>query len=146
MLAFNLLISRNFLLMSNGILVNTSTNKAMLYQILNSILIVFAAFMSAKQGLSMINPEHNVMEMFAAYGLNKAQLNILGMITLLSGILILIPWTFLAGNFLMAAAILFVICLKLGQQDLKGFAIEIPFFLLNLVMIYLQYPINFKNK
>lgn len=119
----------------------------MIHPILNTIIMVFATSISAKQGLAMINPKQNVLETFASYGVNKAELKILGAVTLLSGLLTLLPGTFVAGNVLMAAAILYVICLKLRHMDFKGFAVELPFIMLNILMIYMQYPVNdFKNK
>jgi len=63
-----------------------------------------------------------------------------GVVTLLASVLILFPKTFVLGNFLMAAGILLIICLQLLNKDLKSVAIEIPFLLLNLVIIYLQHP------
>jgi len=64
----------------------------------------------------------------------------LGFFTLLSVVLMLIPKTFVWGNFLMAAGILLIICFHLLGRDLKGVMIEVPFFLLSLVIIYLQHP------
>ena len=51
------------------------------------------------------------------------------------------PKTFVWGNFLMAATILLIMCFHLLDKDLKGFAIELPFLLLNLLIIYLQHPL-----
>ena len=119
----------------------------MINLILTITLIVFAAFMGVKQGLLMMQPKPEVLEMFVKWGLEKAEMNILGMLTLLSGLLIIIPKTFFAGNLLMASVILIIICFQLQQRDLKGFAIELPFFFLNLVLLYLQHPINdLRNK
>lgn len=42
----------------------------------------------------------------------------------------------------MAAGILLIICFHLLNKDLKGVAIELPFLLLNLVIIYLQHPLK----
>jgi len=67
-----------------------------------------------------------------------------GVVTILSSILILHPKTFLWGNFIMAASILLIICFHLINKDLKGVVIELPFFVLNLVIIYLQYPLGRK--
>ena len=61
----------------------------------------------------------------------------------IAALLILFPKTFVWGNFLMATGILMIICFQLLNKDLKGAAVEIPFLLLNLVIIYLQHP--FKN-
>jgi len=56
--------------------------------------------------------------------------------------LIIFPKTFVWGNFLMAAGILLIICFHLFDRDLKGVAIELPFLLLNLIIIYLQHPLK----
>jgi len=120
----------------------TLKNKTMINLILTITLIVFAAFMGVKQGLLMMEPRQEVLEMFVKWGLDKAEMNALGTLTLVSGLLIMIPKTFFAGNLLMASVILIIICFQLQQKDLKGFAIELPFFLLNLVLLYLQHPIN----
>jgi hypothetical protein len=45
----------------------------------------------------------------------------------------------------MAATILLMICFHLIEKNLNGAAIELPFFLLNLVIIYLGYPLNKMN-
>jgi len=65
-----------------------------------------------------------------------------GLITILAALLILFPKTFIWGNFLMAAGILLIICFHLLDKDIKGVAIEIPFLLLNLIIIYLQHPLK----
>jgi len=114
----------------------------MINLILNITLIVFTAFMGIKQGLLMMEPQQELLEMFVKWGLNKAEMSALGVLTLLSAMLIIIPKTYFAGNLLMASVILIIICFQLQQRDLKGFAIELPFFFLNLVLLYLQHPIN----
>ncbi len=42
----------------------------------------------------------------------------------------------------MAATIVMIICFHLRDRDLKGGLIELPFLLLNLVIIYLQHPLE----
>lgn len=61
---------------------------------------------------------------------------------MLSAVLILFPKTFVWGNFLMAAGILMIICFQLLDKNLKGVAVEIPFLLLNFIIIYLQHPLK----
>lgn len=110
---------------------------------LNIVLIVVAVFMGFKQGLAMLSGKPEMLELFGKWNFNKSAVMIVGAITMISAILILIPKTFVWGNFLMAAGILMILCFQLLDRDLKGAAIELPFLLLNLVIIYLQYP--FKN-
>jgi hypothetical protein len=98
--------------------------------------------MGLKQGYAMIAGKPEMVEMFGKWGFNKTALAINGGITVIAALLILFPKTFVWGNFLMAAGILLIICLHLLDKDLKGVLIELPFLLLNLVIIYLQYPLK----
>lgn len=114
----------------------------MILKILNSILILFAVFMGTKHGWNMLTAKPEMLEMFGKWNLSKNVVIINGGTTLIASALILFPKTFVWGNFLMAAGILLIICLQLLNKDLKGVAIEIPFLLLNLVIIYLQHPLK----
>lgn len=114
----------------------------MILKILNSILILFSVFMGLKQGYAMFSGKPEMMEMFGKWGFGKTGLMINGAVTILAAVLILFPKTFVWGNFLMAAGILLIICFHLLDKDLKGVAIEIPFLLLNLLIIYLQHPLK----
>ena len=114
----------------------------MILKILNSILIIFAVFMGTKHGWNMLTAKPEMLEMFGKWNLGKNAVIINGAVTLLASALILFPKTFVWGNFLMAVGILLIICLQLLNKDLKGVAIEIPFLLLNLIIIYLGYPLK----
>ncbi len=114
----------------------------MVIKIINSILILFAVFMGIKHGWNMLNVKPDMVDMFGKWGFSKNAIVVNGIITLFAAILILIPRTFLLGNFIMAAGILMIICLQLLHKDLKGVTIEIPFLLLNLVIIYFQHPLK----
>jgi len=111
-------------------------------KILNSVLILCAVFMGLKQGFAMLTAKPEMMDMFSKWHFSKTALMVNGAITILSALLILFPKTFVWGNFIMAAEILMIICLHLLDKDLKGVAIELPFLLLNLVIIYLQHPLK----
>ncbi len=114
----------------------------MITKILNSGFILFAVFMGLKHGWNMLTAKPEMLEMFDKWNLNNNFVMANGAVTLLAAVFILFPKTFVWGNFLMAAGILLIICMQLLHKDLKGAAIEIPFFLLNLVIIYLQYPLK----
>ena len=109
-------------------------------KIVSGILILFILFMGVKQGLAMTQGKQEMLAMFCKFGFNKTMVMVLGLILLLSVVLIAIPKTFVYGNFLMAATILFILCFQLFIGNLKGAAMEIPFLLLNLVAIYLKHP------
>lgn len=114
----------------------------MVIKIINSVLILVAVFMGFKQGYAMLSGDPKMVEMFSKWNFSKTALMINGGVTIISAILIFFPKTFVYGNFLMATGILLIICLHLLDKDLKGVAIELPFLLLNMVIIYLQHPLK----
>ncbi len=114
----------------------------MILKIFNSILMLVAVFMGLKQGWAMFTGKPEMVEMFSKWNFNKTGLMINGAITIIGALLILFPKTFVWGNFIMASGILLIMCLHLLDKDLKGMAIELPFLLLNLVIIYLQHPLS----
>lgn len=114
----------------------------MIFKIINAALILVAVFMGFKQGIAMLASKPDMIEMFGKWGFNKTGLMINGAITILAAVLILFPKTFVWGNFLMAAGILLIICFHLLDKDFKGVMIELPFLLLNLLIIYLQHPLK----
>lgn len=109
---------------------------------INAILILCAVWMGIKQGFAMFSGKPEMTDMFGKWGFDRTGLAVNGAITMLAAVLILFPRTFLWGNFLMAAGILLIICFHLQDKDWKGVGIEIPFLLLNLVIIYLRHPLK----
>lgn len=114
----------------------------MAVRILNAVLILFVVFMGIKQGWNMLTARPEMIEMFGKWNFSRNAVAINGAITLLASLLILFPKTFVWGNFLMATGILMIICLQLLHRELKGAVIEVPFFLLNLIVIYLQHRLK----
>ena len=90
----------------------------------------------------MLSAKPGMVDMFSKWGFDRIGLGIIGAVTMLAAILILFPRTFLWGNFLMAAGILLIVCFHLQDQNWKGVGIELPFLLLNLVIIYLRHPMK----
>ena len=120
---------------------NHSTT-TMVLKIINAALMLVAVFMGLKQGYAMFSGKPEMLEMFSKWGFNKSGLMINGAVTMIAALLILFPKTFVWGNFLMAAGILLIICFHLLDKDFKGVLVELPFLLLNLVIIYLQHPLK----
>lgn len=114
----------------------------MILKLINAALIIFAVFMGFKQGYAMFSGKPEMLAMFSKWGFSKTAVMINGMVTILAAVLILFPKTFVWGNFLMAAGILLIICLQLLNKDFRGALIEVPFLLLNLLIIYLQHPLK----
>jgi len=111
-------------------------------KITNTILILFAAFMALKQGSAMLTAKPAITDMLTKLNLTRPAIITLGLITLLSVPLMLIPRTFFYGNFLMAASILFILMLELQHNQLKAAAIEVPFLLLSCIILYLRHPLT----
>ncbi len=114
----------------------------MILKAFNAVLILGAVFMGLKQGYAMFSGKPEMMEMFGKWGFDRTGLAINGAVTMIAAVLILFPRTFVWGNFLMAAGILLIICFHIQDKDWKGAGIELPFLLLNLVIIYLQHPLK----
>lgn len=114
----------------------------MAIKIINTILMLFAAYMGIKHGWAGISGKTEVLEMFAKWNISKSGVMAISSLTLLGVVLMLIPKTFLWGSFLTAAVILLIICFHLRDRDLKGVLIEIPFLLLSLLIIYLKHPLT----
>ncbi len=110
-------------------------------KIINSILILFALYMGLKQGWAMISGKLEMTTMFSKWSIGKPGMTALGVITVIGAILVLFPRTFLWGNLITATGILFIIALHLQDKDLKGVAIELPFFLMSWLILYLQHPL-----
>ena len=110
-------------------------------KIINALLILFAVFMGIKQGWAMVSGKPEMVEMFSKWNSGKTGMLALGAFTMLGAILVLFPQTFLWGNFITATGILFMMALHLQHHDLKGFAIEVPFFLMSLLILYWQHPL-----
>lgn len=113
----------------------------MVLKIINAILILFAVFMGFKQGSAMFAGKPEMLELYGKWHIGKSGVMVNGLVTMLSVVLIF-PKTFVWGNFLMAAGILLIICFQISERDFKGAMIELPFLLLNLLIIYLQHPLK----
>lgn len=109
------------------------------------VLILVSAFLSFKHGWDALrsgnNPEE--LKMMTDLGIDKAYVPFIGVFTILVGILILFPKTFVLGNILNAFSIVVIMSLALHAGHLRIALIEIPFLALPLVLIGLKYPFKF---
>lgn len=114
----------------------------MIVKIINALFVLFAFYMGARQGWAMVSGKPAMLQLFGAWGFNRTGVTLVGMVTLMGALLLLFPGTFVWGNFLMAASILLIVCFEVSTQNLKGAVTELPFFILNLVILYFQYPLK----
>lgn len=114
----------------------------MTIQVIDTTVSIVAAFISTKQGLVMFDPKQKSLEMEIKCGLDKPMLIILGIISFISLMELILQGNSDSGNFLLFSIYLIVICSKIEIKDLNGFASELPFFVMNIMMIYMQFPIQ----
>jgi hypothetical protein len=110
--------------------------------LLNTVLLGVSAFMGIKHGTAMILRKPHMLEMFAAWGVGAGGVMAFGLVGTTAAVLTPFPRTFFAGNFVMSACLLLLTAPCLHQRDLAGALREVPFVLLPLLIVYLQYPLG----
>ncbi len=114
-------------------------------KIISIILLSISVFLSVKHGwdaLHMANgPEQE--KMVADFGISKTYIPVLGVFSIVVGILLVFPQTFFIGNYLNAFSIVTIMALSLHAGNPKIALIEIPFLALPLLLIWLKYPFKF---
>ncbi|WP_374757890.1 hypothetical protein [Dyadobacter sandarakinus] len=83
------------------------------------------------------------MKMMNDLGFSQPAIPFVAALTIIVGILLIIPRTFFLGNLLNAMIILLIMAFSLRAGNYKMALMEIPFLAMPLVMIWLKYP--FKN-
>lgn len=106
------------------------------------VLLLVSVFLAFRHGWDSFNykkhPESSMM--MQELGITGTMMPFFGGLTLLIGVLLLIPKTFFLGNLLNAISILIIMALALNAGNYKMALIEIPFLLMPLLMIGLKYP------
>jgi hypothetical protein len=109
---------------------------------LSAALIVLTLILSLRHGVGMLRSSPEQKALVEKLKLSRPGQIALAWLVLTSGVLILFPSTFVAGNLLGATLILIVAVLQLRVRDIRGALAEIPFLLLPLLMIYLRHPLR----
>ncbi|WP_415327828.1 hypothetical protein [Chryseobacterium sp. MMS23-Vi53] len=114
----------------------------MVKSIISLVLLLVSVFLAFKHGWETFNYKKNpeAMKMMGELGITDTMIPIFGAVTLLVGILLLIPRTFFLGNMLNAISILIIMALAMRVGDFKMVLLEIPFLMMPLVLIWLKYP------
>ena len=114
----------------------------MLKNITSLILLLLAAGLSFKHGWDTLNYKQHPgsLKMMNELGISASLIPLLGGLTLLIGVLLLIPKTFFLGNLLNAISIVIIMALAVRSGNYKMVLMEIPFLVLPFVMIWLKYP------
>jgi hypothetical protein len=113
--------------------------------IISLVLLLLSAGLSFKHARDLLLYKSNPAsaKMMADLGIGEPAIPFLGFLTVLTGVLLLIPKTFFAGNVLNALLIVLIMALALRTGNIRMALMEIPFLAIPLIMIWLKYP--FKN-
>ncbi len=112
----------------------------MAIRIFSGILIALTSFLGIRHGWQSLTM--SPAQAHAALGLDfsRGALISLGVFSLLSAVLVLLPQTFLAANLITGCSIFYIAALQSTQRNVRGALIEIPFLLLPLVLLFLGHP------
>ncbi|MDF7813901.1 hypothetical protein [Hymenobacter sp. YC55] len=112
-------------------------------KIISGLLLLVSVYLSFQHGWAGLaqnfTPEQ--ANLMAELGINKPLLTVTSSVSLAVGVLLLFPQTFLVGNLLSAAGVLLLMGLALNTGNLRLAAIEVPFLLLPLALIWLKHPL-----
>ena len=113
--------------------------------IVSLILLIVSVLLNFKHGWDTFTYKSNptAVKEIAALGIPESSMPFLGCFTIVVGVLLLFPKTFLYANMLNAVSIIFIMFLAVRADNYSMFMIEIPFLVMPVIMIWLKYP--FRN-
>jgi len=114
----------------------------MFTRVITSLIMLFVVFMGFKQGAAFVGGKPETVTLFEKANLSPFWQMLFGAVTIASALFVLHPQLFKLGNSVMAVSILFMICLRLSFKDVKSALIELPFLGLNMLLLYLKYPLS----
>jgi hypothetical protein len=116
----------------------------MIIKIISGVLILFSAFMGIRQGMKGLNVKPGDTGPFVhlkeKLKFSDSTLKVFAALTILSGVLLLAPQTFLFANILNIGLFLFLIIRWLLIGDVKAALSEVPFMLIPVLLIFLKHP------
>lgn len=104
------------------------------------LIIVFVLMKEIFNGIDIINLYNSLINVFLEWGFSTKGIIILGIITIMCSILLLIPYTFVWVNCLIASKSFLIIFLYLLDSNIKAAFLESPLLFLIIVMVYFKYP------
>lgn len=120
----------------------------MIIKIISGVLILFSAFMGTRQGLKGWNVKPGdtgpFVHMQEKLKFSDSTLKVVAVLTILSGILLLLPQTFLLANMLNISLFVFLIIRWLMIGDFKAGLSEVPFLVIPVLLILLKHPFAVK--
>jgi hypothetical protein len=114
----------------------------MIKNIISLVLLIVSAGLSFSHGWGSFNYKKNLesFKMMSELGLSEWTMPVFGVSAMCVGVLMLIPKTFFIGNLLNAISVVFIMAMALRVGNIRIALIEIPFFLIPLLLIWLKYP------
>jgi hypothetical protein len=105
------------------------------------VLLLISAFLSFKHGwdaFQSVNPDQ--AKMMTELGITKTMMPYFGALSIIIGVMLFFPQTFLLSNMLHAIIILLIMALSLSAGNVRMALIEIPFLAMPLILIWLKHP------
>ncbi|WP_192350051.1 hypothetical protein [Algoriphagus sp. Y33] len=113
-------------------------------KIFSIALLFISAFLSLKHGWDAFQPANpQQAQTMSELGISNVMMPYFGVFSILIGLMLFFPQTFLLSNVLHAVTIVLIMALSLNGGNYKMALIEIPFLAMPLVMIWLKYPFKF---
>ncbi len=114
----------------------------MIRNIISLALLATSVLLSFRHGWDAFNYKNHPQsaKMMSELGISETLVPFFGILTMVIGVLLLIPKTFFLGNLLNAISIVLIMALALRAGNYKLALIEIPFLALPLILIWLKYP------
>ena len=110
-------------------------------KIVSVALLLISAFLSFKHGWDAFQPANaQQAQMMTDLGITKGMMPYFGVFSILIGLMLFFPQTFLLSNILHTIVIVLIMALSLNAGNYKLALIEIPFLAMPMLMIWLKYP------
>ena len=110
-------------------------------KIVSIVLLLISAFLSFKHGWDAFQPANaQQAQMMTDLGITKTIMPYFGVFSILIGLMLFFPQTFVPSNILNAVVIVLIMALSLNAGNYKMALFEIPFLAMPLLMIWLKYP------
>lgn len=116
----------------------------MIKDLISLALLLVSVGLSFKHGWDAFTSQNNpqALYMMRELGIGEPLVPILGSWSVITGMLLLLPKTFLWGNVLNALSIIVLMALAIRAGKLTIVWLEIPFLVLPLLLIWLKYPFH----
>jgi hypothetical protein len=111
-------------------------------KIINAALILIALYMSLRAGWLMITGKPEMTDLFYKWNIPNTGVLAFGLISIIGALFLVHPKTYVLGNFIILAIILFLIVQHLHDRNIRGVLTELPFFALSLIIVWLPHPFD----